>query len=220
MRLLDDGCGADGCGEQHFYTFTDTPALCGGSKKQASCLWPVHGNFVSADLWAPSHSWPVVAGFLAPKVSPAGVFDQHEIFHITAAGDRTDDDPTGSGAGKVAMVVAQLPLATTPSAAGKAVHFTVMARSAAPGSTISLMIDRGDKKWIQGHAAVGGDQSNTDFQIRSFQAELGFSGEARMAILLSGDGTLAAEVGWVSVAAIGAPFKSDDDDIAKTLSRM
>ena len=154
-------------------------------------------------IWAPSWKWASVQGFATPLVTPAGIFNQRHIFSIAAAGAAT--------ASVVAAVVAELPLASTPSAAGKTVHLTAMARLRT-GSSVYLMIDRGDKAWLKstgGGAASagsvgGGNSSSTEWQIRSFQARLGWSGTARFAIVVGGPSPK-AEVGWVRVAQIGTP---------------
>ena len=200
--------GAWSCEQDIGSTFVDTPALCGGSRKNPTCLWPAPHNLVMTEMiWAPSWKWASVQGFATPLVSPAGIFNQRRIFSIAAT---TGAATTASG---VAAVVAELPLASTPSAAGKTVHLTAMARLRT-GSSVYLMIDRGDKAWLKstgGGAAArassvgGGNSSSTEWQIRSFQARLGWSGTARFAIVVAGGPSPKAEVGWVRVAQIGTP---------------
>ena len=54
----------------------------------------------------------------------------------------------------------------------------------------------------------GGAGNSTTQQIHSFEARLGWSGDARMAIVASGCAASQqphVEVGWVRVAQIGAP---------------
>jgi hypothetical protein len=108
------------------------------------------------------------------------------VYHIAAA--------VVDRAVPVCTVVATLPLATMPSAAGKTVHFTVMARAiAGTGASISLMIDRGtnaaatNTTWLtsSGGGAGGGKNghNNTEWTVRSFQTRLGWSGVARFAIV-------------------------------------
>ena len=196
------------CEQAIGYTFSDTPALCGGSRKQPACHFPPPKNFVLADMIADMHTqtWPAVEGFVRPQVSPAGLFNQQRVYRIAAAaGDVGAVLP-------VAAVVATLPLATTPSAAGKTVHFTVMARAfEGTGAMVSLMVDRGDtgasSRWLTSSGGGGAGENSTAWGIRSFQTRLAWRGVARFAIVAAASGSAAPqiEVGWVRVAQIGAP---------------
>jgi hypothetical protein len=207
------GAAAWSCEQSMGYTLTDTPALCGGARKQPACHWPPPKNFVLPDMVNGMHAlhFPAVAGYLTPHVTQAGIFNQRPVYHIAAA--------VAGGAAPVCAVVATLPLATTPSAAGKTVHFTVMARAVAgTGASVSLMIDRGttatNTTWLTSSGGGGGGKNGhdnaTEWAIRSFQTRLAWSGVARFAIVAaasagSGEPPPQIEVGWVRVAQVGTP---------------
>eukprot|EP01051_Picozoa_sp_SAG22_P015394 SAG22_NODE_2002_length_3168_cov_2.188009_2_plen_343_part_00 len=214
LAAAGKGAAAWSCEQAIGYTFTDTPALCGGSRKQPACHWPSPKNFVMAEMIDDMHmqKFPAVAGYLKPQVTQAGIFNQRPVYRIAAA--------VVDGAVPVCAVVATLPLATTPSAAGKTVHFTVMARAVAgTGASVSLMIDRGtvaaatNTTWLTSSGGRGGGKNGhngTEWGIRSFQTRLAWSGVARFAIVAaaadgSGQPPLQIEVGWVRVAQVGTP---------------
>ena len=215
LAAAGKGAAAWSCEQAIGYTFTDTPALCGGSRKQPACHWPPPKNFVLPDMIDDMHmqKFPVVAGYLKPQVTQAGIFNQRPVYHIAPA--------VADGAVPVCAVVATLPLATTPSAAGKTIHFTVMARAVAgTGASISLMIDRGttaatanNTTWLTSGGGDGGKNGHNDigWAIRSFQTRLAWSGVARFAIVAAGASGGGGqpppqiEVGWVRVAQVGTP---------------
>lgn len=209
------------CEQAIGYTFTDTPALCGGSRSSVQhleCLFPPPANFVLADMRADMHmqKWQAVDGYVLPKVTllPT-LFNQRRVYRVVAAPSAAVDGNVHS----VAAVVATLPLATTPSAAGKTVHFTVMVRAVVgTGAVISLMIDRGDTtastRWLLscggGEGASIGNNS-TEWTIRSFQTRLAWTGVAQFAIVAAPSGSGQQHTppqievsSWMRVAQIGA----------------
>ena len=159
-------------------TFADTPALCSGTsigygtgdnqhrQRPYSCVNPLPANFAPSlgELWTANSSAGTGAlpGFSAPHMSASGAkHDGREVFTLTAP-------PAADSGGKIAAatVVTELPLATTPSAAGKSMALTVLARvttaAFAPHDvkgwngtlpTLTLLVDRGDGVWLASNGA-------------------------------------------------------------------
>ena len=200
---------------------SDAPALCSGTnigygtgdndrrERPYSCISASPPGFVSSS----THS-AAVPGFSEPSVDATTPYDGHVVHRISA--------PT-NGAPGGAVVVAELPLASMPSAAGRSVHFTVLARTVKSAfhhqvkdgwnttmATLTLLIDRGDGVWLSsnGGALAGwGDLGappwmDNKWDVRSFATQLGWKGTARMAIVCAAGGEV--DVAWVKVAQVGS----------------
>ena len=194
-------------------------------------------TFVFADLWssggAPRDSLP---GFSTASVAAAGVFDGREVHRLSAPAAK-------GGMVAAALLVAEIPLVSTPSAAGRSLHFTVLARTATAAHdanvegghreddeqhgrrqnitsagrglvpatqrpTLTLLIDRGDGKWLASNggeltdwATTGAPAWMTGWDTHSFSATMGWAGTARMAIACAAGG--AVDVATVKVAQVG-----------------
>ena len=130
--------------------------------------------------------------------------------------------PEANGSAVAAAVLqAELGLATTPSAAGKVMHFTVLARTSlrAFGSsgeqkgqmmpTITLLIDRGDGQWLASNGGILTDWAATgtpawmanEWDVHSFAARMEWSGTARFAVAVAATGVV--DVATVKVAQVG-----------------
>ena len=213
-------------------TVSDTPALCSGTnigygvgdnerrQRPYACTSAPPTNFVTASSSA--HSAPI-PGFSAPTIDPAESYDGHLVHRISA--------PAGAEPA-AALIVAELPLASMPSAAGHSVHFTVFARTVKSAfhprvkdgwnttmATLILLIDRGDGVWLSSNggelADWGGSASaglgapawmNHQWDVHSFATWLGWGGTAKMAIACAAGGEV--EVAWVKVAPVGAPSEA------------
>ena len=218
-------------------TFIDSPALCSSTnmgygtgdnhhrQRPYHCINPPPSNFAPSlgELWTAnttSTEEKELPGFSAPHLSASGAkHDGREVFTLTAP-------PAASGKFAAALVVTELPLATTPSAAGKSLSFTVLARVAtaafAPHDvkgwngtmpTLTLLVDRGDGLWLAsnggaltdwgGAAGLGSPPwMDQQWDVHSFSVRVGWVGTARMALACAAGG--AVEVTMLKVAQIGA----------------
>lgn len=219
-------------------TFSDTPALCSGTnigygvgenrhrQRPYSCINPPPSNLAQSLM----HTWgnttgAALPGFSTPSLSKgSATHDGRDVYTLRAPVAAVT---TAAGDIAAALQVAELPLATTPSAAGKSVHFTVLARVITPAftpsvdhgyngtlPTLTLLIDRGDGAWLASNGGRlcdwGGDTTgglgappwmNGDWDVHSFSARLGWVGTARMALAVASGGVV--DVSMLKVAQIG-----------------
>ena len=105
--------------------------------------------------------------------------------------------------GNCTVVVLQLNLSTTPSAAGQFVYAALQARVVTAYSGLALLIDDGSGTWMESSAESA---SHNEWRILSFAAPLMWDGQARVGLRLFGRGTLHAEVARVVVSRVGTPW--------------
>jgi hypothetical protein len=213
-------------------TWADTPARCSGTnigfgvpdnvhrQRPYTCTAPPPLTFAFANLWSSSGgARDSLPGFSTPVIEAAGTFDGREVHRIHAPAAKGD-------LVAAAILVAEIPLVSTPSAAGKSLHFTVLARTATTAThraadeqhtttaapqrpSLTLLIDRGDGKWLASNggaltdwAALGAPAwMSGGWDTHSFSARMGWVGTARMAIAIAAGG--AVDVATVKVAQVG-----------------
>ena len=235
-------------------TFADTPALCSGTnigygtgdnrhrQRPYSCVNPVPANFAPSlgELWAspPNSSSSsnsgggsggsvALPGFSVPHMSTSGAkHDGRQVFTLTAPPAAAAASSRAGGEIAAALVVTELPLATTPSAAGKSLALTVLARVATAAytphdvkgynstlPTLTLLVDRGDGVWLASNGGALSDWGGAagdgapawmdgDWDVHSFSVRVGWAGTARMALAVAAGGTV--ELAMLKVAQIGA----------------
>jgi hypothetical protein len=219
--------------EVQLNTVSDTPALCSGTdigygvgdnrRRQRPYLCHIQPpeNFAEdlESLWT-ANNVVALPGFSAPLLNATETrYDGRKVYRIEAP---TNDD----GQLAAAMVIAEIPLATTPSAAGKSLAFTVLARTATASfvshdtrgwnetmPTLTLLVDRGDGVWLASNGGALSDWSgvqdangappwmNGGWDVHSFPARIGWSGKARFALAVAARGQV--EVTMAKVAQIG-----------------
>ena len=208
-------------------TIEDTPALCSGTNIGYGVGDNRHRQRPYTCTRAPPANWAKGAsvdtplpGFATAYVQATDPYDGMAVHRISA--------PAG-GEPAAAVIVAELPLSTTPSASGHSVHLSVLARTVRPAfhrrrggggwnatmATLILLIDRGDGVWLAsnggglddwGGSSTGGLGApawmNGEWDVHSFAVQLGWTGTARMAIACAAGGEV--DVAWVKVAPVGA----------------